>query len=80
MTPSFTHDFFKKIHPEDVPIAAERFQKMQMEDIDAFPLYSYRVFAKSGKMKWIEVYSKIIHYQGKDAIMATIVSMGCHGF
>ena len=70
-----TNDFFKKIHPDDIPIAAERFQRMQKDDMDAFSLYSYRVFSKSGKMKWIEVYSKIIHYQGKNAIMATIVDI-----
>ncbi len=70
-----TNDFFKKIHPDDIPIAAKRFQTMQMGDIDAFPPYPYRVFSKSGKIKWIEVYSKIIHYQGKNAIMATIVDV-----
>ncbi|MFX1392698.1 MAG: PAS domain S-box protein [Promethearchaeota archaeon] len=68
-------DFFKKIHHDDLQIAINRFQQIQTGKKDDFPSYSYRVFAKSGDLKWIDVFSKIIKYRGKNAIFASIIDV-----
>ncbi|KKN49647.1 hypothetical protein LCGC14_0640770 [marine sediment metagenome] len=69
------NEFFNKIHPSDVPIALKRFQQMQLGEMDAFLSYPYRIYTKSNKVKWIDVYSKIITFQGKNAILASIADV-----
>ncbi|MFX0003873.1 MAG: PAS domain S-box protein [Candidatus Hermodarchaeota archaeon] len=67
--------FFKHVYPDDVLIAMERFHKMEIEEMGTLGSYPYRIFTKSQKIKWIDVNSKVIQYQGKNAILATLVDV-----
>ncbi|MFW9865658.1 MAG: PAS domain S-box protein [Candidatus Thorarchaeota archaeon] len=70
-----SEDFFKLLHPEDLPIAMKRFQRMQMGSMGTQGSYLYRLFTKSREIKWIDLNSKVIQYQGKNAILVTVADM-----
>ncbi|MEE9378086.1 MAG: PAS domain S-box protein, partial [Candidatus Lokiarchaeia archaeon] len=60
-------DIANMIHPEDREYAIEQARRKQAGSIDVEKNYSYRIITKSGKVKWIEQYSKTINYSGKPA-------------
>lgn len=68
-------DFFKLIHPNDLTVAMKRFQRMQKGELGIHGAYLYRIFTKSRDIKWINLNSKVIQYQGKNAILVTLVDM-----
>ena len=70
-----SRDFFKIIHPEDLTIAMKKFQRMQTGRLGTYGYYQYRIFTKSRKIKWIDINSKVIQFQGKNAILVTLVDM-----
>ena len=65
----------ERIHPEDRQQAIEYLKKRQSGDPDLPPNSSYRVIAKSGKIKWVDSYSKSIIYQGKFADLAIVMEV-----
>jgi len=70
-----SRDFFKTVHPEDLTIAMKRFQRMQTGRIGTQGANLYRIFTKSRKIRWIDINSKVIQYQGKNAMLVTLVDM-----
>ncbi|NHI92221.1 MAG: PAS domain S-box protein [Candidatus Lokiarchaeota archaeon] len=60
-------DFSCLIHPDDLNIVEEQAQKKQEGKLDVINHYLYRLFDKSGNLKWIDNYSKSIIYEGKHA-------------
>ena len=66
-------EFFNIIHPDDRDVAYERVKQLEMEDNEVPPYYSYRLITKSGKLKWVNVYSKFIHFKNKEALLTTII-------
>ncbi len=62
-------DLFKFVYPEDLPIIYE-LQKKRQEGKEPQIQYSVRAITKSGKIKWLEISSKMVLYQGKEAIFA----------
>ncbi len=64
-------DFFKLIHPKDVKVARKRFKQLQTDNISESILY--RVYTKLKRMLWVEAKSKNIQFQGKTAILSTLV-------
>ncbi len=62
-------DLFKFVYPEDLPIIYEQQKKRQEEKLPHIR-YSIRAITKSGKIKWLEISSKMVLYQGKEAIFA----------
>ncbi|MCK4381026.1 MAG: PAS domain-containing protein, partial [Candidatus Lokiarchaeota archaeon] len=71
-------EFLNVVHPEDRTIAIKRLSRRQKGIIDEKLDRVYRIFTKSGEIKWMDTYSKIIRYQGKDAILATLVDVTEH--
>ncbi len=69
------NDFTKLIHPDDLPFIMEQAKKKQAGETDVPTHYSCRIFTKSGKLKWIDVYSKSILYQGKPADFITLIDI-----
>ncbi len=69
------NDFIKLLHPEDLPFIMKQAKKKQMGDLDLESRYSCRIFTKSGKLKWVDVYSKSILYQGKPADFITLIDI-----
>ncbi|MFW9828235.1 MAG: PAS domain S-box protein [Candidatus Thorarchaeota archaeon] len=55
------------IYPEDLSFAMEQARKKQLGKKEVVNNYEYRIIAKSGKVKWIDQYSKTILYEGKPA-------------
>ncbi|MFX1574955.1 MAG: PAS domain S-box protein [Promethearchaeota archaeon] len=55
------------IHPEDLSFAMEQARKKQIGEEEVVNNYEYRIITKSGKVKWIDQYSKTILYEGKPA-------------
>jgi len=68
-------EFLNVVHPEDRALAIKRLSNRQKGLIDEKLDRVYRIFTKSGEIKWMDTYSKIIQYQGKDAILATLVDI-----
>ncbi len=67
--------FLNVVRPEDRTIAIERLKRKYQGIKDESPYQAYKIFTKSGELKWMDIYSKIIRYQGKDAILATLVDI-----
>ena len=71
---SWTKDFniTNIIHPEDLTRLREQRELRRAGEFNLKPYVSYRVISKSGKVKWIDQYSKNILYQGREAELITI--------
>ncbi|NHI93446.1 MAG: PAS domain S-box protein [Candidatus Lokiarchaeota archaeon] len=62
-------EFFKTIHIDEQEEALKIAEKKELGDQETPDYMSFRVFTKSGKMKWIEVYARTISYLNKNAIL-----------
>jgi len=70
-----TDDLTKLIHLEDLSIFREYLEHLRSGDKSYKPYYSYRVYTKSGKIKWIDQFSKEIQYKGRSAELVTIIDI-----
>jgi PAS domain S-box-containing protein len=68
-------EFIKVFHPEDRSFSMEQAQKKQVGKKDVVVNYQMRLISKSGKIKWIELYSKSVIFGGKTADFITIVDI-----
>ncbi|MHA2203545.1 MAG: PAS domain S-box protein, partial [Candidatus Hodarchaeales archaeon] len=69
------NEFVKAVHPEDRPFVIEQARKKQLGESDALVHYSFRLITKTGKVKWIDNYSKTIIYEGKSADFSTLADI-----
>jgi len=65
-------EMISNIHPEDRKQAIEYLKRRQTGDSALLPYSSYRIITKSGKIKWIDSYSKTITYLGQFADLALV--------
>ncbi len=65
-----TGDFFKIIFHEDLQAVLSRINQRESGKLKEIADYQYRLIHKSGKIVWIQGYSKTITYKGKLAILA----------
>ena len=74
---TWTKDFniTNTIHPEDLPRLRKQRELRRSGEFNLKPYISYRVISKSGKVKWIDQYSKNILYQGREAELITITDI-----
>ncbi|TFG14219.1 MAG: PAS domain S-box protein [Promethearchaeota archaeon] len=63
------------IHPEDLTRLREQRELRRAGEFNLKPYISYRIISRSGKVKWIDQYSKNILYQGKEAELITITDI-----
>ena len=63
------------IHPEDRKQAIDYLKGRQLGDPTLPPYSSYRVITKSGKIKWIDSYSKTVTFFGKFADLALVTDV-----
>ncbi len=68
-------DLIKLIYPEDLQYLRESREKLRAGESDIKQFYSYRVFTKYGKIKWIDQFSRPIIYRGKPAELVTIMDI-----
>jgi len=59
------------IHPEESSFVLEQSRKKQLGEKDVVNHYSYRIITKSGKIKWVEHYSRSILYKGRYSSLLT---------
>ncbi|MHA2431306.1 MAG: PAS domain S-box protein [Promethearchaeota archaeon] len=65
----------KIIYPKDRSFVLEQLQKKLAGDKDVIARYSVRIITKSGELKWVEIFSKTIKYEGKNADFFTFVDI-----
>ncbi|MBY8989173.1 MAG: PAS domain S-box protein [Candidatus Lokiarchaeota archaeon] len=70
------NELTKAIYPEDIPFVLSQSEKKQRGDThDVIPHYSYRKIMKDGRIKWVDLYSKTIHYNGKPADLVSQIDI-----
>jgi PAS domain S-box-containing protein len=65
----------KTIHPEYRSIVLEQLRKKQKGDKDVLEHYPIKIITKNGKIKWLDVFSKTVIYNGRNADFATYVDV-----
>ncbi|MFE3846290.1 PAS domain S-box protein, partial [Thermoplasmatota archaeon] len=65
----------KIVHPDDLSFVQKQLQKKLSGDKDVISRYSCRIISKTGELKWVEIFSKTIHYEGKNADLVTFVDI-----
>jgi len=68
-------DLINLIHPDERDVAYERLKNISLGNKEIQPNYLYKMVTKSKKLKWINIYSRSIHYQNKDALLTTIIDV-----
>jgi two-component system sporulation sensor kinase A len=68
-------DLIKLIFPEDLQYLRGYREKLRSGESGIKQYYSYRVFTKYGKIKWIDQFSRSIIYRGKPAELVTIMDI-----
>ena len=68
-------ELLNNIHPEDREQAIEYLRGRQTGDSALPPYSSYRIITRSGKVKWVDSYSKTITYLGRFADLALVTDV-----
>ncbi|MHA2247409.1 MAG: PAS domain S-box protein [Candidatus Hodarchaeales archaeon] len=64
------------VHPDDLAFVREQGLKKQTGKTDGVvPNYTFRLITQTGQMKWIEVYSKTINFQGSPADFVSFIDI-----
>ncbi|MHA2282519.1 MAG: PAS domain S-box protein [Promethearchaeota archaeon] len=63
------------IHPDDLRFLREYRKKLWEGDSKIKPYYSYRLYTKSGKLKWVDQFSTTINYKGRHAELVTVMDI-----
>ncbi len=69
------NDFAKKIHPDDLPYVLEQLREKMDGETDQMSHYTVRIINPSKEIRWIELHSKAINYQGKIADLITFIDI-----
>jgi PAS domain S-box-containing protein len=67
--------FSKLFHPDELEFVMKQAQKKQKGEKDVVTHYSYRIVTKSGKVIWVDQYSKTISFEGRNADFITILDI-----
>ncbi|MHA1343935.1 MAG: PAS domain S-box protein, partial [Promethearchaeota archaeon] len=65
--------FLNFVHPKDKERAIKRFEEIKNGIVGEKFSRIYKIITNSGQTKWFDIYSKIINYRGKNAILLTLV-------
>jgi len=69
-------DYLQLVHPEDQSFFREQGQKIKNGEIKGVsPHQSFRLMSKSGKKKWIDVYTKKLMHMGSPADFITLIDI-----
>ncbi len=68
-------DFISKVHPKDLEFAINQAKKKQEQAKDITVHYTSRLIPSSGKLKWVELYSRTIIYRGKPADFINVIDI-----
>ncbi len=68
-------DLINIIHPDDLKLLRKSRLEMRTNNSNITSYYSFRAFTKSGKIRWIDQFSKMIVYKGRRAELITIMDI-----
>jgi PAS domain S-box-containing protein len=68
-------EFLQIVHPEDREKVIKQVQKRKDRTRDTITYYQFRVYINTGELTWVEVFSKIINYQGGRASLLTFLDI-----
>jgi PAS domain S-box-containing protein len=68
-------EFLEVVHPDDRTLAMEQARMKQMGDVRQKSNYEFRIITKAGLTKWVEIYSKTVHFEGSPANLLTLVDI-----
>ncbi|UCH14943.1 MAG: PAS domain S-box protein [Bacteroidales bacterium] len=66
---------YEAIHPDDMEFVVNQARKKQAGEKDVVTNYTFRIITKTKKLKWIELYSKTISYEGRPADLITMIDI-----
>ncbi|MFX1569132.1 MAG: PAS domain S-box protein [Promethearchaeota archaeon] len=69
------YEFLKAIYPEDREFVREQARKKQIGDPDVTHQYRYRTIMKNGEIRWTQIFSKTITYEGRFADLAMVIDI-----
>lgn len=67
------NEFAKIIYPDDRKFVMEQARKKQAGDPDIVNQYSFRIIRKDGEIRWLEIFSKTINFEGRPADLVMTV-------
>ena len=65
-------EFFNFIYQEDLENVIEMAEKRYRGIIDVIKNFQFRILNKDGEIVWLEIFSKTIHYKGKEADLLSL--------
>ncbi len=68
-------EFLEVVHPTDRSLVMEQSRKKQAGHPRQKTLYSFRIITRSGKTKWVEIYSKTVQFKGDTANLITMLDV-----
>ncbi|MFH1117901.1 MAG: PAS domain S-box protein [Pseudomonadota bacterium] len=68
-------EFLKVAHPEDRQLVMEQARLKQSGDPRQKTSYEFRIVAKSGAKKWVEIFSKTVQFKGRNANLVTMIDI-----
>ena len=68
-------EFLQLIHEEDREKIAKQVDRRMDRTRETITFYHFRAYKKSGELFWVEVFSKIIYYQGERASLITLLDI-----
>ncbi|MFW9988580.1 MAG: PAS domain S-box protein [Candidatus Odinarchaeota archaeon] len=71
----YSQDYYKLIHPDDLSQVSEDIAKIQDGDTGTTVRHTCRIITKNKKVKWVEVFSKLILYRGKRAFLSSTIDI-----
>ncbi|MFX0002120.1 MAG: PAS domain S-box protein [Candidatus Hodarchaeota archaeon] len=69
------NEFAKIIHPEDREFVMEQARKKQVGETDIVNQYQFRIIKKNGDIRWLEIFSKTINYEGSPADLVMTIDI-----
>ncbi len=66
-------DLAKLVHAEDLPLVEQVIQPRTQQPVRSTTQTSVRIVTRSGERRWTDLYTRVIRYQSKPAILVTFV-------
>ncbi|MFH2037692.1 MAG: ATP-binding protein [Candidatus Zixiibacteriota bacterium] len=67
--------FGNYVHPDDKKFVMDQAKKKQAGEKDVVSNYHFRMITESGQEKWIDLYSRTVTYEGKNADFVSMVDI-----
>ncbi|MBN2385349.1 PAS domain S-box protein [bacterium] len=69
------YEFAKLIYKDDIDFLIDQLKMMQSRKLDEGPRQQFRGYTRSGQVIWCELYLNSIQYQGRNAVLVTLIDI-----